>query len=103
MKFSSITRREFVRLSASVAAAGVLLDRPAQAAWRKSKAPKPAGLPFSVAVKEEKIDKLPEYMGKNNPNYMDFPYCPVLIDGEYWVMYKNGYNSPVFRYKGTNI
>ncbi len=34
---------------------------------------------------------------------MDFPYCPIMIDGEYWVIYKNGYDSPVFRYKGTNI
>ena len=52
---------------------------------------------------EEKIDKLPEYMSDRNPVDMDFPYCPVMIDGEFWVMYKNGYNDPVFRYKGTNI
>ncbi|MGA2633634.1 MAG: hypothetical protein ABSF16_05315 [Terracidiphilus sp.] len=103
MEFSSITRREFVRLSAGTVAAGTLLDPLAQAAWRRPKNSRPASLPFSVTVAEEKIGKLPDYMSKNNPNYMDFPYCPVLIDGEYWVMYKNGYNSPVFRYKGTNI
>ena len=26
-----------------------------------------------------------------------------MIDGEYWIIYKNGYNGPVFRFKGTNI
>ena len=60
-------------------------------------------LPFSIKVTEEKIDKLPDYMSDRNPVDMDFPYCPVMIDGEFWVMYKNGYNDPVFRYKGTNI
>ena len=64
--------------------------------------PSPA-LPFSIKVTEEKIDKLPEYMSDRNPVDMDYPYCPVMIDGEFWVMYKNGYNAPVFRYKGTNI
>ena len=104
MTFPSITRREFVRLSAGTVAAGALLEPLAQAAGRKtSSAIKAANLPFSIAVTEEKIDKLPEYMSEHNPNYMDFPYCPVMIDVEYWVMYKNGYNSPVYRYKGTNI
>ena len=60
-------------------------------------------LPFSITVKEETIENLPEYMSRRNPNNMDFPYCPIMIDSEFWVMYKNGYNIPVFRYKGTNI
>jgi hypothetical protein len=60
-------------------------------------------LPFTIKVTEEKIDSLPDYMGPNNPVDMDFPYCPVMIDGEYWVIYKNGYHEPVYRYKGTNI
>lgn len=27
----------------------------------------------------------------------------MMIDGEFWVMYKNGYRDPVYRWKGTNI
>ena len=34
---------------------------------------------------------------------MDFPFNPLKIEGEYWIIYKNGYNGPVLRYKGTNI
>jgi hypothetical protein len=60
-------------------------------------------LPFSVKVTEEKLEPLPDYMGSKNPVDMDFPYCPVMIDGEYWIIYKNGYNGPVVRMKGTNI
>jgi hypothetical protein len=60
-------------------------------------------LPFSIAVTEEKLAKLPDYMGPGNSIDMDFPYCPVMIDGEYWIIYKNGYNAPVLRYRGTNI
>ena len=60
-------------------------------------------LPFSLKVTEEKIDKLPDYMGPANHVDMDFPFCPVQIDGEYWVIYKNGYNAPVLRYKGADI
>ena len=64
--------------------------------------PRPT-LPFSVKVTEEKLETLPDYMGPKNPVDMDFPYCPVMIDGEYWIIYKNGYSGPVFRFKGTNI
>jgi hypothetical protein len=60
-------------------------------------------LPFSIKVTEEKIENLPEYMSDRNPVDMDFPYCPVMIDGEFWVMHNYGNDSPVFRYKGTNI
>jgi hypothetical protein len=46
---------------------------------------------------------------------LDFPFCPVNIDGEYWIIFKNGYregnpnqwirdiNAPVYRYKGSNM
>ena len=34
---------------------------------------------------------------------MDYPFCPVLMDGEYWVLFKNGYRHDVHRYQGTNI
>ena len=60
-------------------------------------------LPFSIKVTEEKIEKLPDYMSDRNPVDMDFPYCPVKIDDEFWVMHNYGNDSPVFRYKGTNI
>jgi hypothetical protein len=60
-------------------------------------------LPFSVKVTAEKLEALPDYMGPKNPVDMDFPYCPVMIDGEYWIIYKNGYGGPVVRMKGTNI
>ena len=42
-------------------------------------------LPFSLKVTEEKLEPLPDYMGPKNPVDMDFPYCPVMIDGEYWI------------------
>lgn len=60
-------------------------------------------LPFGVTVTPEKFEPVPDYMGPGNPIDMDFPYCPVMIDGEYWIIYKNGYHSEVLRYKGTNI
>ena len=60
-------------------------------------------LPFVIKVTEEPFENRPAYMGGANPDYMDFPFCPVMIDGEYWVIYKNGYQGPVYRYKGTNI
>ena len=60
-------------------------------------------LPFSFKATEEKIDPLPDYMGPNNQVDMDFAYCPVKIDGELWIIYKNGYKGPVLRYKGTTL
>jgi hypothetical protein len=60
-------------------------------------------LPFSFKATEEKIDSLPDYMGPNNKIDMDFPFCPVKIGNDFWVIYHNGYNAPVLRYKGTNI
>src|SRR5258706_942901 len=60
-------------------------------------------LPCAIHVTEEKMESLPDYMSPRNPLDMDFPYCPVMIDGEYWVIYRNGYNAPVVRFKGTNI
>jgi len=42
--------------------------------------------------------------GQGSPyTWSDFPLCPVEIDGEYWVMYKSGDGSTVFRWKGTNL
>ncbi len=64
---------------------------------------RPPALPFAVTVTPEKLEPSPDYMGPKNPVDMDFPYCPVMIDGEYWIIYKNGYSGPVLRFKGTNI
>jgi hypothetical protein len=63
-------------------------------------------LPFSIKVTEETFgdNDRPDYMSPKNPSWgMDFPFCPVVIDGEFWVFSKNGYQKPVYRYKGTNI
>ena len=63
----------------------------------------PSHLPFAVKVCEEMFAPLPDYMSDRNPVDMDFPYCPIMIDDEFWVIYRNGYHGPVFRYKGKNI
>lgn len=61
-------------------------------------------LPFSVTVTEEKFDNVPDYMCDRNPDkHMDYPCGPVMIDGEYWIIYKNGDKPPVYRFKGTSI
>jgi len=62
-------------------------------------------LPFTIDVTEEQMDNTPDYFGAKGA---DFPFCPVMIDGEYWIMFKNGYTGSeggdaVYRYKGTNI
>ena len=64
-----------------------------------------ASLPFVINVTEEEMESKPGYFGAAGA---DFPFCPVTIDGEYWIMYKNGYagsegGDAVYRYKGTNI
>ena len=80
--------------------AGGQPNHPAKVAATENQSP---SLPFSIKVTEEKIDNLPDYMSDRNPVGMDFPYCPVTIDGEFWVMHNYGSKEPVFRYKGTNI
>ncbi len=60
-------------------------------------------LPFTLSVTEIPFDNPPAYMGPENPVDLDYPFCPVLIDDEYWIIYKNGYRDPVFRFKGTNL
>ena len=60
-------------------------------------------LPFTISI--TKMDwKCPEYIGPTNPDLgMDYPFCPILMDGEFWVLFKNGYRPDVHRYLGTNI
>ena len=62
-------------------------------------------LPFTIKVTEESFpdQDRPDYMSPKNPSAMDFPFTPVVIDGEFWVFSKNGYEKPVYRYKGTTI
>ena len=66
--------------------------------------PLPA-LPFSIKVTEEKLDPVPPYMGRDNPGSMDFPFGPINIDGDFWIIYWNpaGKKTGVLRFKGTNI
>ncbi|MFZ4397199.1 MAG: hypothetical protein ACOYOU_16410 [Kiritimatiellia bacterium] len=50
---------------------------------------------------------LPEYLdplGKTEPCGVitDFPISPIMIEGEMWIIFKNGYRETVARYKGTN-
>jgi hypothetical protein len=64
-------------------------------------------LPFAFRVTEEPYadQDRPDFMSSRNPSDgMDFPFSPVVIDGEFWVFSKNGYQGPrVYRYKGTTI
>jgi hypothetical protein len=61
----------------------------------------PADLPFSFHATEEKIDAPPEYLGPNHLAGTSF--CPVKMDGEFWVIGQNAANSAVLRYKGTTM
>lgn len=100
MRLLSLTRREFVCIGAAALAERATIAAPPQRAAKGGG----VSLPFSITVTEEKIANTPDYMSEhNNPGFMDFPYCPVMIDGEYWVIYKNGYFDPVYRFRGTNI
>ena len=63
-------------------------------------------LPCSITVTKMPLNNPPDYFGGNAGNpytWVDFPVCPVLIDGEYWVIYKSGDNNTVYRWQGTNI
>lgn len=71
-------------------------------------APVMPSLPFSVSVHDVTPDKLPEYLdpfrySPPNGQWLDFPHAAVRIGDELWVIYKNGYDPRVIRYKGTNI
>lgn len=65
-------------------------------------------LPFTVAVTNVTPASLPEYLdpyGKKPPSgqIADYPMSPVVIDGELWVIHKNGYSDKIIRYKGPDI
>jgi hypothetical protein len=61
-----------------------------------------ASLPFSLKITTETMD-LPPYMWKKPGTIMDFPLSSVMIGDELWVIYANGMDPKVFRWKGTNI
>ena len=63
-------------------------------------------LPLTLSVTKTPFERPPDYFGggAGNPyTWVDFPVCPVEIDGEYWVIYKNGDIPTVFRWRGTNL
>ena len=68
-----------------------------------------ASLPFELTVSPVTNIVLPEYLDPVNhqppPSGMasDFPIPAVAMDGEFWMIFKNGYSPKVIRYKGTTI
>jgi hypothetical protein len=61
-------------------------------------------LPFTVSVTKMPLDSLPDYLTPRSPDeWMDFPVSTAMINGDFWVMFKNGETKPAFRYKGTNF
>lgn len=63
-----------------------------------------ASLPFKMSVTPMQINNLPDYLTVHSPDeWMDFPVSTAKIDGDFWVMFKNGETKPAFRYKGTNF
>jgi hypothetical protein len=70
----------------------------------KPEAPMPLpSLPFTISVVREDLKEVPEYMGGNSQYHMDFPFCAVPIDNEYWVIFRNQGHKITYRYKGTTI
>jgi hypothetical protein len=65
-------------------------------------------LPFTLTVAKVTPQFLPDYLDPfTHPSpsgqWSDFPISTVMIDGELWIIYKNGYSGKVIRYKGTQI
>lgn len=61
-------------------------------------------LPFTMSITKMPLDSLPDYLTVKSPDeWMDFPVSTAMIDGSFWVMFKNGETKPAFRYKGTNF
>jgi hypothetical protein len=57
-------------------------------------------MPFTVKVTKVPVDDAPEYMGRVHG--MDFPFCGVKIEDEYWILLGNAGGGPS-RWKGTNF
>lgn len=65
-------------------------------------------LPFTLTVTNVTPSTLPDYLDPyNRPSptrqLVDFPVSSVMIDGELWIIYKNGYAERIIRYKGSHI
>lgn len=63
-------------------------------------------LPFAMKLTSLPVtssDSLPGYFGSDPGVNIDFPVCRVVIDGEFWVIYKNGDGPEVLRYKGKDF
>jgi len=62
-------------------------------------------LPFKMTFTPLPFENQPDYFGGGEGNAWcsDFPYSPVKIDNEYWLIYKSGDGPAVYRWKGTNI
>lgn len=63
-------------------------------------ADKEVPMPFTVKVTKVPADDAPEYMGRVHG--MDFPFCGVKIEDEYWILLGNAGGGPS-RWKGTNF
>jgi hypothetical protein len=63
-----------------------------------------SSLPFTISITKMPLDSLPDYLTQKGPDqWMDFPVSTAMINGSFWVMFKNGETKPVFRYKGSNF
>ena len=65
-------------------------------------------LPFTFKITNVTPATLPEYLDPHthpspSGQWSDFPVSTVMIEGEFWVIYKNGYAGKVIRYKGSNV
>lgn len=61
-------------------------------------------LPFTMSVTEMTMDNHPDFLTPHSPDaFMDFPVSTAMIDGSFWVMFKNGDTKNVFRFKGANF
>jgi len=61
-------------------------------------------LPFKLTLTKTPIDVLPNYVTEKSPDeWMDFPVAATRINGEFWVMLKNGETKPAYRFKGTTF
>ena len=89
-----------MNLSAAVGATSEELVRKGE-----GQAGQAAALPFTLSITPATPKTLPEYLDniKAKDAYQDWPFPSVVIDGEFWVIQKDGSNGKVMRYKGTNI
>jgi hypothetical protein len=115
MESNPLNRRSFFRKSALLGASaaggamllpGINLAADAATGEAASTNVETPSLPFTLSIEKMPFENMPDYFGggQGNPySWVDFPICPVVIDGEYWIMYRTGDTPAVYRWKGTNI